>query len=972
MPTNERDTNTAQRQRYNIIGNTPYRDITDKTYMQLSTDKAKAVAEILEEQGVKFSGRINGENATITISKEDTAAYRSALDAVEKAQKEQPLYLQSYDYASEHGELDAMRKSHDINLECVREIKREAEIWDKNLDLDIFTNSLAEKYGADRVMYVISRTIQDVNDVLIKPEVKDIAAQFEYADRGTAHSFTHLYVSEVDPLILGSMLISLDKSRERQNEVAAEKPTEISPPSEEKADKPPERQSIKDRLKDITDGIEKGIKDLFQSDKYAEYLRTMSRFHNYSFNNVMLIHAQKPDATRVAGFNKWRDQFSRHVKRGEKGIQIIAPMPYKYKKEVEKLDPDTGAPMLDKDGNVIMEEKIVSVPKFKVVSVFDVSQTEGKPLPELAANLTGDVKNFDIFMEALRRTSPVPIEFKPLPSNTDGYFHLVDQNIVLREGMSEIQTASAGVHEVTHSILHNYEKEKAEIAAGDETAEQPVKKDQRTREVEAESVSYAVCQYYGIETAENSFGYIASWSASKELKELRSSLETINKTAAELIDNIDRNYREICQERGIDMSADKPDQAQETAEPKEQTAAEVPEQSEREKLYIADDNTYIHLQTSDEGYDYTLYDVNSMRQTDGGQLDEPSISLSEALSKVCEMHGIDEQSIKEAPTDMIETLQNAAVETAHAEPESVPAAPEVELKEDMPDPSYTVNDMIAYGYTDEEMLPLSKDRAIELIEQDITVYMLYGDNTEAMAFDAEEIRDHDGLFGITKEDWEAVKGTQVTRDIEKEFMDAPTDAFMICQLKDEAPRELMFTAMKDLKEPPSMDNYEAVYVGELEQGADTIDALENIYTTFNMERPADFKGHSLSVSDIVALKQGGEISYHFCDSFGFKRLDLDNPENYLKNAEMAMEDDYGMIDGIINNGEKKPTVEELEQQARSGTPISLMDLADAIHRENAAADKAEEKPSILSQLKTKPTQQEDKKDAPKKSAEMEI
>lgn len=219
-----------------------------------------------------------------------------------------------------------------------------------------------------------------------------------------------------------------------------------------------EKQTNKERLKDITDSIERGIQDLFQSDKYAEYLRTMSRFHRYSVNNQMLIYMQKPDATLVAGFNKWRDQFERNVMKGEKGIKIIAPTPFKKKIEQEKLDPDTKMPMLDSDGKVIIEEKEIKIPMYKPVTVFDVSQTDGKPLPQLASDLSGNVQNYEAFMEALRRSSPVPIDIKPIRDGSDGFFSLDNQSITIREGMSEIQTVSAVVHEIAHSKLHNQKK----------------------------------------------------------------------------------------------------------------------------------------------------------------------------------------------------------------------------------------------------------------------------------------------------------------------------------------------------------------------------------------------------------------------------------------------------------------------------------------------------------------------------------
>lgn len=515
-----------------------------------------------------------------------------------------------------------------------------------------------------------------------------------------------------------------------------------------------ENSTNKERLKEITASIEASIQDLFQSERYADYLRTMSRFHRYSLNNTILIHAQRPDATLVAGFNKWRDQFGRNVMRGEKGIKIIAPTPFKKKIEEEKLDPDTKLPMRDKDGNIIMEEKEIKIPMFKVVTVFDVSQTEGEPLPDIVGTLTGDVQNYEAFMEALRRTSPVPIEMKPLSPDTDGFFSIDKQSISIREGMSEVQTVSAVIHEITHSKLHNYKKDS------------PDAKDRSTEEVEAESVSFAVCAYYGIQTGENSFGYIANWSQDKELPELRASLETINKTASELIDDIDRHYAEICKEQGL-------------------------------------------LQKAEE---------------------------------------IEAEAGQELP-------------------------PPPELAQDYPmlDPSINFADMFSYGYADgNTMLPLSKERARELFEQDVPVFMLYGDSTESMALDAEDIEKHDGIFGVEREEWDNMRG------------------ILAGQVKVEIPYQQ------------------------------------------------------------TVLRQ--------------------EPENYLKNAEIATEDDYGMIDGIINNGPKQPTVAELEAQAKSGQPISLMDLADAVHRE-----RAEKKPSVLAQLKSAEQQTEKPhRTAPKKSAEREL
>ena len=725
-----------------------------------------------------------------------------------------------------------------------------------------------------------------------------------------------------------------------------------------------EKQTNKDRMREIVDSIENGIKELFESDKYRKYLATMSRFHRYSVNNTMLIYMQRPDATHVAGFNKWRDQFGRNVLKGEKGIRIIAPTPYKKKVEEIKTDPETNAPVLDADGKAIIEEKEIRIPMFKVVSVFDVSQTAGKPLPQLAADLSGNVQQYEVFMEALRRASPVPMEIKPVARDTDGFFSIKAQSITIRAGMSEVQTVCAAVHEIAHAKLHDYEH-MTELADDGETILVPGEKSRNTEEVEAESISYAVCQYYGIETGENSFGYIATWSKGKELKELRASLETINKTASELITDIDRHFAEICKERGIDRE--------------NLAAAEQPsvEAQEVEKLYMVDNDKYIHVQRSDTGIDYTIYDAGSAKVLDGGVLDGTEQQLSTAALEVCKLHNIGEAApIRLAPLELLKDLQEAnelplgaAEQITGAVAVPTDAAdtmlPELEQAVPMPDPTLTVDDMRSYGYLDSDMLPLSKDRAVELLEHDITVYMLYPDNAEEMVFEAEDIIKHDGMFGVTRPDWDAVKGHIPPRDVEQRFLNSPTDSMAIYQLRRDAPVELRFANLGSLAAPPDPANYEAVYTREVYPDDDTGRILENFYYIFNDERPGDFVGHSLSVSDIVALKQDGKVSYHYCDSMGFQELPaFQKPENYLKAAEMSMEDDYGMIDGIINNGPKQPTVADLEAQVKAGMSISLMDLAEAAHREK--------KKSVLEQLKSQPAQERPHKTAPKKSAEKEL
>ena len=775
----------------------------------------------------------------------------------------------------------------------------------------------------------------------------------------------------------------LDSSTEEQDQWITEHTAEISAIEGRvniMADKPTNRE----RLQQITAGIEQGIKELFESEKYMRYLSVMSRFHRYSVNNTMLIYMQKPDATLVAGYNKWKNQFERHVKRGEHGITIIAPTPFKKKIEEQKLDPDTKAPMLDQNGKAVMEKREVEIPMFRPVKVFDVSQTDGKPLPELASSLSGNVQNYEAFMEALRRSAPVPLSVEPMAANMDGFFSPDQQRIAIREGMSEVQTVSAAVHEIAHSKLHNYAKAQEEAArAGDK--EPPKKKDRNTEEVEAESISYAVCQYYGIQTGENSFGYIANWSQGKELPELRASLETINKAAGELIADIDRHYKVICKERGIDLTA-QPEQAEPQQPTEETPAAPTPSAEAQEALLVLDDTAYLHVQPCDTGWDYTLYDVATMKQLDGGQLDAPELPLSTAALKICEMHGMGGQSIQYAPLSMIETLQEAAVQQMQtaakaAAPEitQLPDAPEQHLDEyPMPDPALTQDDLEKCGYLDGDLLPLSKERAYELMERDLTVYIVQQGENPAMAFDTTDLDAHDGIFAVTREEWEespafdaqVKKRMDHQQEREQAFLDHKGDCFAIYQVKhtDEL-RDIRYEGLewiKSIGQTVQRDNYDLVYTAPLAPGDLKGSVLDNLEYRFNNEHPADYRHPSMSVSDIVAIKRDGKVSCHYCDSFGFAEVPGFLPDNPLKNTEMAVEDDYGMIDGIINNGPKEQTVAQLEQQARSGQPISLIDLAAAAHREDR-----DKKKSVVEQLKSQP-KPEHKKTAPKKSAEREI
>ena len=886
---------------------------------------------------------------------------------------------------------------------------------------------------------------------------------------------------------------------------------------------PDNKPTNRERLREITEGIEQGIKELFESEKYMRYLSVMSRFHRYSVNNTMLIYMQKPDATLVAGFNKWKNQFERHVKKGEHGITIIAPTPYKKKIEEQKLDPDTKAPILDKDGRIVTEEKEIEIPMFRPVKVFDLSQTDGKPLPELASNLSGNVQNFEVFMEALRRSAPVPIEFEPMDASMDGYFSSEQQRIAIRTGMSEVQTVSAAVHETAHSKLHNYnlpvvkdtnkyqevelfdqpalfsngrieredlpdglfcydlrgsdddpgypiaveervvvnhaasvitakplelpedgrimftEESGLNFVGGEKTIQQFLqesKKDRHTEEVEAESISYAVCQYYGIETSENSFGYIASWSQGKELKELRASLETISKTSCELISDIDRHYKEICKERGIDLTV-KQEQSMAEIEAIEQTPVrheyklhdnyertspadgtyiqeytvaedlsltpgevlytgtygeciklcaalqdgsmaveQVKAQSQMEKLYELDERLYLHIQPCGDGYDYTIYDKNTMRSLDGGQLDAPQLPIAEACLEICDLHNIGNHTIAYASPEMVEILQEAQLSQPAPLP---PEPPKHHLDEyPMPDPVLTQDDLEKCGYLDSDLLPLSKERAYELMERDLTVYIVQEGENPEMAFDSADLDAHDGIFAVSREEWEQSPQfhekvlERQDRQLEREqaFLSHEGDCFAIYQVKhtDEL-RDIRYEGLdwlKSIGRKVERENYDLIYTAPL-QSADKPEAVvEQLFYQFNNEYPADYHSPSMSVSDIVAIKQGGKVSCHYCDSYCFTEVPGFLPDNPLKNAEMAVEDDYGMIDGVINNGLKEPTVAQLEQQARSGQPISLMDLAAATHREER-----DKKKSVMEQLKSQP-KTEHKKKAPQKSAEREI
>ena len=671
-----------------------------------------------------------------------------------------------------------------------------------------------------------------------------------------------------------------------------------------------------DKLKEITDRLEQGITELFESERYKEYLRVMSKFHNYSFNNTLLIAMQKPDASLVAGFSSWKNNFGRNVMKGEKGIKIIAPSPFTVKQEVEKTDPQTGKPVIGKDGKPVTEEKEIKVPAYRVVSVFDVSQTEGRELPDIAVDeLTGDVDRFKDFFAALEQVSPVPVGFEKIEGGAHGYYHLEEKRIAIDEGMSDLQTLKTAIHEIAHAKLHD-------IDLNAPKEEQKPRVDRRTREVEAESVAYTVCQHYGLDTSDYSFGYVAGWSSGKELAELRGSLETIRNTAAEMINAIDGHFAELQKV-----------QEKEKAQPQhEGSTPEQPEAAPQEKAAFTPE---------------TIYRVRRNPYSD--------------------------------------REENAYLLQAYVTQENGRAK---------------MGEVLFRG---------TPEKCRELLGQ-----LNAGELTE----------------GQVKELYaKAHEQPDTARD----------DTFSIYQLKDgDETRDYRFEPYDRLQAAGlAVDraNYELVYTAPLVPGT----SLDDIFTRFNIDHPKDFKGHSLSVSDVVVLHQNGQDTAHYVDRGDFKQVpeflqekqpqltpdeletgekirtprgtfyvtgmsreqmevagygvhhqsddgkylimgngtrafavaaEQAQRENPLKAAEQTTEQNYNMIDGRINN---TPTVDELEAKVKAGETISLVDLANAVKadKERGKAAKPEKKPSIRAQLKADKGRAAQKKPAKQKSQDLE-
>ena len=829
----------------------------------------------------------------------------------------------------------------------------------------------------------------------------------------------------------------------------------------------------KQKVKEITDRLEEGLKELFEGEKYKSYLNTMSKFHNYSANNIQLIEMQCPGATYVAGYKAWQRNFERHVNKGERGIRILAPAPYKIKEEQEKIDPVTNEPVLDRDGMPVMEEVEIKIPAFRVVTVFDYSQTDGKELPGLGVNeLHGDVERYRDFMEALERVSPVPIRYEEMEGDRKGYFIDLSRPIAIKEGMSEAQTAKTGVHEVAHAKLHAREAE--------QDTEKAVYKDRETKEVEAESVAYTVCQHFGIDTSDYSFGYIAGWSSGKEMPELKSSLDTIRRTSSELIKGIEAQLLEIEKERAAEqsqediillvsntdrseydllnvkgmerteifnlLSAMKDDDRQNVEAYLERAGAwvtllanerseEVGEyhldyayntdtheitdfkalQEEREKANIPIEygDVVVRISTPDSGeyetikitnmqseVQNTLYDI-LMREVDGwdgnildylqekgfdfvpimrsGGLNDgypqffdfdmdmtekelyiaselPATVQAEQLINRMEFHrsvyDTDERNLimnhAYKLDDMYKTT-SLAHSIAEQKDDSALLWETIRVAQEeidaLPDGMVGLSEMHEYGYSWDEMLPLTKDMASELFGEDVSVYQLHADGSETLVEDRAALQEHDGLFGVEKGDWNAYREYQSMKqeledsepNREAQLLYGNESRFGIYQLKDtEETRDIHFMNMDYLEKEGisvSRENYTLVYTGELKEGM----SLEDIYTQFNIDHPADFTGHSLSVSDVVVLHQDGENTSHYVDSVGYREIPEFTKELSVS-AEVTVEKATVMEETAEENTAVKPdndkvsyyVIEDLSTWAENSPEKSKLERFDSL------------------------------------------
>ena len=761
--------------------------------------------------------------------------------------------------------------------------------------------------------------------------------------------------------------------------------------------------SEKQKVKEITDKLEAGLKELFESEKYKSYLSTMSKFHNYSFNNTLLIAMQKPEATLVAGYQAWQKNFERHVNKGEKAIRILAPAPYKIKEERDKLDPVTGEMMFDENGMPQKEETEVTIPAFRAVSVFDVSQTGGKPIPELEVNeLLSTVEGYEDFVQALMNISPVPIAFEDIPGDSKGYFSTAEKRIAVQENMSESQTLKTMVHEVAHSRLHDKEV--------NQSMDIPVK-DRNTKEVEAESVAFTVCQHFGIDTSDYSFGYIAGWSSGRNMKELKSSLDTIRKTASELITGIEGAMQELQLNREMEQEHGKESillvhnedfseynlvsvRGMDSAELISALSTMNEEDKSNIPSYLESKGAWTTELADEQTEEAEEYHIDVRYNMDTDELIDVKERMEQPIDTNLSVMGQAEQLINQLEAekniftseernlivnyaykldDMNKTRELAeklAYREQYAQQDVALTIIDAKAEIDaLPDPMIGLSEMREYGYQWDEMLPLTQEKALELFEHDLPVYLLHTDGAESLAESRERIEEHEGIFGVEKETWNkalkqqtkitlilmdeqereytypypvvavdieemggdrtavfktsepisdtdvaeihnAFYGTDLEFEIEKELgitwvesinyedgsvitpemarkeqlLYASTDKYGIYQLKPNPELDsLRFEGTESLKrmgitkdnfDAIKPENYTLLYVGELSelqketQGA----TLEAIFEKFNLDHPEDFRGHSLSVSDIVVLHQNGQNTAHFVDSFGYTEI----------------------------------------------------------------------------------------------------
>lgn len=754
-----------------------------------------------------------------------------------------------------------------------------------------------------------------------------------------------------------------------------------------------------EKLKEITDRLEQGITELFDSERYKEYLRVMSKFHNYSFNNTLLIAMQKPDASLVAGFTAWKNQFQRNVKKGEKGIKIIAPSPFKIKQETEKIDPQTQKPVIGRDGKPVTEEKEITIPAYKVVSVFDVSQTEGKELPDIAVDaLTGDVEQYSDFFAALEKTSPVPIGFEKIEGGAHGYYHLEDKRIALDEGMSELQTLKTAIHEIAHAKLHD-------IDLNAPKDEQQPRVDRRTREVEAESVAYTVCQHYGLDTSDYSFGYVAGWSSGRELAELKNSLETIRSSAADIINSIDGHIAELqkqheAEKAAPDLAAAQEEQSEKADPPLtdlQKKAAAIAEKYEalstQEKIGViaqAFGGTAGRIETSPCTGKWRGTSDISIRFDNGASLFLGNRLTPKAKTAAVQRELVNDTLLRYNPEIVSATKEAALASLMEREAKDNAIAAQKGLK-----PYTLLNvefndgaDSQSSGYMGWYYVTLAVDGNIcshieTGLNYDIADGKVSAEPTREKYFAAGALKDSEvdyvfnnvgfssasGLYALPVSD-AVLQRAEKTLAERTQAQEPDRDSFSIYQLKrgDET-RDLRFEPYDRLNAAGhTVDpaNYDLIYSAPLAPGT----SLEAIFTRFNIDHPKDFKGHSLSVSDVVVLHQNGQDTAHYVDSIGYRQTpEFLQPQNYLKHVEDIVEQNDNNFDGIINNTPQTPTVGELEQKAKAGEPISLIDLANAVHADKERGK--EEKPSIRAQLRAAKEQTAQRKAQRSKAQDLE-